>query len=55
MITIFSVGTGGVYNNRAMLDGESAKEYSRHNFVQWHRIAVYQDKLANLVRSLKPG
>ncbi|KAG6555950.1 hypothetical protein Mapa_001890 [Marchantia paleacea] len=48
-VTIFSVGTGGMYNNRRPFEGESPQEFAERSYTQWHRVAVYQDRIAGLV------
>ncbi|KAL2628804.1 hypothetical protein R1flu_013490 [Riccia fluitans] len=48
-VTIFSVGTGGMYNNRRPFEGESPQEFAERSYTQWHRIAVYQERIAGLV------
>jgi len=48
-VTIVSVGTGGMYNNRRPFEDESPQEFADRSYTQWHRVAVYQDKIAGLV------
>ncbi|BBN08223.1 single-strand DNA-binding protein [Marchantia polymorpha subsp. ruderalis] len=48
-VTIFSVGTGGMFNNRRPFEGESPQEFAERSYTQWHRVAVYQDRIAGLV------
>ncbi|XP_010525592.1 PREDICTED: single-stranded DNA-binding protein, mitochondrial-like [Tarenaya hassleriana] len=55
-VTLFSVGTGGMRNNRRPLMGEEPREYANRSAVQWHRVSVYPDRLADLVlKSVQPG
>lgn len=55
-VTIFSVATGGMHLNRRMFDKESPEEFAEKSSVQWHRVAVYQEKIGHLVlRSMKQG
>ncbi|CAM6093616.1 unnamed protein product [Calypogeia fissa] len=48
-VTIFSVGTGGMYNNRRPFEGETPEEFAERSYTQWHRVAVYQDRLSSMV------
>lgn len=55
-VTIFSVGTGGMHLNRRMFDGETPEEFAERSSIQWHRVAVYQEKVGHLIlRSMKQG
>jgi single-strand DNA-binding protein len=55
-VTIFTVGTGGIHNNRRPLEGESPEEYAERSYTQWHRVAVYQEKIGQLaMRNIKQG
>lgn len=55
-VTVFSVGTGGMHLNRRMFDGETPEEFAERSNMQWHRVAVYQEKVGNLIlRSMKQG
>lgn len=55
-VTIFSVGTGGMHLNRRMFDKESPEEFAEKSSIQWHRVAVYQEKIGHLIlRSMKQG
>ncbi|XVF49334.1 hypothetical protein PTKIN_Ptkin04bG0003100 [Pterospermum kingtungense] len=55
-VTMFSVGTGGIRNNRRPHENEEPTEYANRSFVQWHRICVYQEWLGNLVmKNAVPG
>ena len=56
MVTLFSVGTGGIRNNRRPLDNEDPKEYANRSAVQWHRVTVYPENLGNIVmKHVSPG
>ncbi|CAM6126809.1 unnamed protein product [Calypogeia fissa] len=48
-VTIFSVGTGGMYNNRKPFEGETPEEFAERSYTQWHRVAVYQDRLSSMI------
>jgi single-strand DNA-binding protein len=55
-VTIFSVATGGMHNNRRPLEGESPEEYAQRGYAQWHRVAVYQERMGQLaMRHIKQG
>lgn len=55
-MTLFSVGTGGIRNNRRPLDNEDPKEYANRSAVQWHRVTVYPENLGNIVmKHVSPG
>ncbi|KAF7850270.1 hypothetical protein BT93_L5681 [Corymbia citriodora subsp. variegata] len=56
MITLFSVGTGGIHNNRRPLQNEDPREYADRSAVQWHRVSVYPEALGEMVRKhVSPG
>lgn len=56
MVTLISLGTGGIRNNRRPLDNEEPREYANRCAVQWHRVSVYPERLGELaVKSLAPG
>ncbi|XWS51611.1 hypothetical protein CRYUN_Cryun12cG0191800 [Craigia yunnanensis] len=48
-VTMFSVGTGGIHNNRRPHENEEPVEYANRCAVQWHRVRVYQESLGGLV------
>ncbi|XVE56354.1 hypothetical protein DITRI_Ditri04bG0002700 [Diplodiscus trichospermus] len=48
-VTMFSVGTGGIRNNRRPHENEEPAEYANRCAVQWHRVCVYQQWLGALV------
>ncbi|CAA6665482.1 unnamed protein product [Spirodela intermedia] len=55
-VTLFSLGTGGIRNNRRPLDDEDPREYADRCAVQWHRVAVYPERLGNVaLKHVKPG
>ncbi|EPS63309.1 single-strand-binding family protein, partial [Genlisea aurea] len=47
-VTTFSLGTGGIRNNRRPLDNEDPREYANRCAVQWHRVSVYPEVLGGL-------
>ncbi|CAA0841360.1 Nucleic acid-binding- OB-fold-like protein [Striga hermonthica] len=47
-VTLLSVGTGGIQNNRRPLDHEDPREYANRCNVQWHRVAAYPQRLGDL-------
>lgn len=56
IVTLFSVGTGGIRNNRRPLDDEDPKEYANRCNIQWHRVSVYGERLGKLAeKNVKPG
>lgn len=55
-VTIFSLGTSGMRNNRKPFENETPDQYARRSLVQWHRIAIYQFQLGALaMKSIKKG
>ncbi|KAF5468967.1 hypothetical protein F2P56_013074 [Juglans regia] len=55
-VTLLSVGTGGIRNNRRPLDNEDPREYANRCAVQWHRVSVYPEKLGAVVmKHVVPG
>lgn len=55
-VTLFSLGTGGIRNNRRPLQNEEPREYANRCAVQWHRVSVYPVGLARLVmKHVVPG
>lgn len=55
-LTLFSIGTGGMRNNRRPLDDEEPREYADRCAVQWHRVAVYPERLGGVaMKHVKPG
>lgn len=55
-VTLLSVGTGGIRNNRRPLDNEEPRDYANRCAVQWHRVAVYPERLgATAMKHVVPG
>uniref|UniRef100_A0A7N0TST9 Single-stranded DNA-binding protein n=1 Tax=Kalanchoe fedtschenkoi TaxID=63787 RepID=A0A7N0TST9_KALFE len=55
-VTLISLGTGGIRNNRRPLDNEDPREYANRCSVQWHRVSVYPERLGDTVmKHVKPG
>ncbi|PIN05752.1 Single-stranded DNA-binding protein [Handroanthus impetiginosus] len=55
-VTLLSLGTGGIRNNRRPLDNEDPSDYANRCAVQWHRVSVYPERLGELaVKNLVPG
>uniref|UniRef100_A0A2P2P390 Uncharacterized protein MANES_01G021700 n=1 Tax=Rhizophora mucronata TaxID=61149 RepID=A0A2P2P390_RHIMU len=56
VVTMLSVGTGGIRNNRRPFNDEEPKEYANRGSVQWHRVSVYLEGLGNIVmKNVVPG
>ncbi|KAG2590415.1 single-stranded DNA-binding protein, mitochondrial-like [Panicum virgatum] len=47
-VVLFSLGTGGIRNNRRPLDREEPHQYADRCSVQWHRVSVYPERLGTL-------
>lgn len=47
-VVLFSLGTGGIRNNRRPLDHEEPHQYADRCSVQWHRVCVYPERLGTL-------
>ncbi|XP_006644424.1 single-stranded DNA-binding protein, mitochondrial [Oryza brachyantha] len=55
-VVLFSLGTGGIRNNRRPLDGEEPHQYAERCSVQWHRVCIYPDRLGSLaLKHVKTG
>ncbi|XP_057782121.1 single-stranded DNA-binding protein, mitochondrial-like [Salvia miltiorrhiza] len=55
-VTLISLGTGGIRNNRRPLDNEDPRDYANRCAVQWHRVSVYPERLGELAaKNLAPG
>ncbi|KAL3824771.1 hypothetical protein ACJIZ3_020800 [Penstemon smallii] len=55
-VTLISLGTGGIRNNRRPLDNEEPRDYANRCAVQWHRVSVYPERLGELaMKILVPG
>ncbi|GAB2293836.1 hypothetical protein Dimus_028048 [Dionaea muscipula] len=56
VVTMTSVGTGGMNNRRVPLDNEEPREYADRCAVQWHRVVVYNPGLGNaMMKTIQPG
>lgn len=56
VVTLLSLGTGGIRNNRRPLDHENPNDYANRCAVQWHRVSVYPERLGNLLmKNVVPG
>ncbi|KAE8124999.1 hypothetical protein FH972_019837 [Carpinus fangiana] len=55
-LTMLSIGTGGIRNNRRPLDHEDPREYANRCAVQWHRVSIYPDRVGRVVmQNVVPG
>ncbi|EES03342.1 hypothetical protein BDA96_03G255100 [Sorghum bicolor] len=55
-VVLFSLGTGGIRNNRRPLDREEPHQYADRCSVQWHRVCVYPERLGTLaLKNVKTG
>uniref|UniRef100_A0A0D9V3F9 Single-stranded DNA-binding protein n=1 Tax=Leersia perrieri TaxID=77586 RepID=A0A0D9V3F9_9ORYZ len=55
-VVLFSLGTGGIRNNRRPLDREEPHQYADRCSVQWHRVCIYPDRLGSLaLKHVKTG
>ncbi|CAL1354676.1 unnamed protein product [Linum trigynum] len=55
-VTLLSLGTGGIRNNRRPLDNEEPRDYENRCAVQWHRVSVYPERLGDIVmKNIVPG
>eukprot|EP00262_Sarcandra_glabra_P012509 TRINITY_DN324_c0_g1_i1.p1 TRINITY_DN324_c0_g1~~TRINITY_DN324_c0_g1_i1.p1 ORF type:complete len:224 (-),score=19.12 TRINITY_DN324_c0_g1_i1:289-960(-) len=55
-VTLFSLGTGGIRNNRRPLDDEEPREYANRCAIQWHRVVIYPERLGGVaLKHVKPG
>ncbi|KQK08938.1 single-stranded DNA-binding protein, mitochondrial [Brachypodium distachyon] len=55
-VVLFSLGTGGIRNNRRPLDNEEPHQYADRSSVQWHRVCVYPERLGSLtLKNVKIG
>ncbi|XP_061365201.1 single-stranded DNA-binding protein, mitochondrial [Gastrolobium bilobum] len=56
VVTLLSIGTGGIRNNRRPLDNESPRDYADRCAIQWHRVTVYPERLGTLLmKNVLPG
>ena len=55
-VVLFSLGTGGIRNNRRPLDREEPHQYAERCSVQWHRGCIYPERLGSLaLKHVKTG
>ncbi|XP_074372533.1 uncharacterized protein LOC141713143 isoform X2 [Apium graveolens] len=55
-VTLLSIGTGGIRNNRRPLENEEPKDYANRCAVQWHRVSIYREKLGDVaIKHITPG
>ncbi|XP_024971774.1 single-stranded DNA-binding protein, mitochondrial isoform X1 [Cynara cardunculus var. scolymus] len=55
-VTMLSIGTGGIRNNRRPLQNEEPRDYANRSMVQWHRVSIYPERLGALVaKNAVPG
>lgn len=55
-MTLLSIGTGGIRNNRRPLENEEPKDYANRCAVQWHRVSIYREKLGDVaIKHVTPG
>ncbi|CAL1370013.1 unnamed protein product [Linum trigynum] len=55
-VTLLSLGTGGIRNNRRPLENEEPRDYENRCAVQWHRVSVYPERLGDIVmKNIVPG
>ena len=55
-VTLLSIGTGGIRNNRRPLENEEPKDYANRCAVQWHRVSIYREKLGEVaIKHVTPG
>ncbi|KAJ1392333.1 Primosome PriB/single-strand DNA-binding [Sesbania bispinosa] len=56
VVTLLSIGTGGIRNNRRPLENENPRDYANRCSIQWHRVTVYPERLGNLLmKHVAPG
>nr|XP_043617253.1 single-stranded DNA-binding protein, mitochondrial [Erigeron canadensis] len=55
-VTMVSIGTGGMRNNRRPLQNEEPRDFANRSVVQWHRVSIYPERLGALVaKNAIPG
>ncbi|KAL4584181.1 hypothetical protein LXL04_008773 [Taraxacum kok-saghyz] len=55
-VTMLSIGTGGMRNNRRPLQNEEPRDYANRSMIQWHRVSIYPERLGALVvKNAVPG
>ncbi|KNA05586.1 hypothetical protein SOVF_188820 [Spinacia oleracea] len=56
LMTLTTVGTGGIRNERIPFPNEEPREYADRCNVQWHRVAIYPEHLGDVVmKNAPPG
>lgn len=56
MVTLTTLGTGGIKNERIPFPSEEPREYADRCNVQWHRVAIYPDRVGEIVmKHCQPG
>lgn len=56
VVTLLSIGTGGIRNNRRPFDNEEPREYANRSAVQWHRVSIYPERLGLIaLKHVVPG
>ncbi|KAJ8452210.1 hypothetical protein Cgig2_006015 [Carnegiea gigantea] len=56
MVTLLTIGTGGIRNERIPFPNEEPREYADRCNVQWHRVSIYPDRLGEIVmKHCQPG
>ncbi|KMS97538.1 hypothetical protein BVRB_5g125990 [Beta vulgaris subsp. vulgaris] len=56
VVTLTTLGTGGIKNERVPFPNEEPREYADRCNVQWHRVAIYPEKLGEIVmKHAQPG
>ncbi|KAL9239434.1 hypothetical protein vseg_013757 [Gypsophila vaccaria] len=55
-LTLTTVGTGGIRNERIPFPSEEPGEYANRCNIQWHRVSVYPDRLGDMImKHAQPG
>ncbi|CAJ1944332.1 unnamed protein product [Sphenostylis stenocarpa] len=49
VVTLLSIGTGGIRNNRRPLENENPRDFANRSAIQWHRVSVYPQRLGTLL------
>ncbi|XP_021731460.1 single-stranded DNA-binding protein, mitochondrial-like [Chenopodium quinoa] len=56
LVTLTTLGTGGIRNERIPFPNEEPREYADRCNVQWHRVAIYPERLGEVVlKNAQPG
>ncbi|KAH9625748.1 hypothetical protein KSS87_022301 [Heliosperma pusillum] len=53
-VTLTTVGTGGIRNERIPFASEEPREYADRCNVQWHRVSVYPERLGSMIMKHAP-